>query len=436
MLRWRYGKHFRKLVPELKNRERWGEEQWRDYQLQQLRSLIARAVEHVPYYRETYGQLGIKPDDIRCLEDIRFLPIVSKEEVRAAPQRFLADDCNPHRMIKEHTSGSTGTPLYLWWSVKTSQANYAFMEARIRNWAGVKWGERWAMLGGQYVVPVERRTPPYWVWSLPYRQLYMSVYHISPESAPLYFRALQRYGVQHVYGYASALYALAASMQEEPPPGLKLKAIFSNAEPLYDHYREAIGKTFGAQVYDTYSSAELTAFASECEHGTMHLSPDFGIVEVLSEGEPTPHGQIGELIATGLINWDMPLIRYETGDRVALGENKCPCGRQLPVLQEISGRINDLIVTPDGRRVYLNMTAIGKWANRIFEFQVIQDRIDHLFLRVVPAEGYTQQDGIYVRDRIQQRLGDIVAVELLEVSSIPRGPAGKFQAIVSNVAVG
>jgi phenylacetate-CoA ligase len=427
LLRWRYGKRFRALVPELAAREQWDEERWRAHQLGELRVLLARAITHVPYYRETYGRLGIRAEDVRSLDDLARLPVLAKDEVRRTPERFLADDVNPARLIEEHTSGSTGSPTRLWWSVETSQTNYAFVEARIRNWAGVRWGDRWAMLGGHVVVPVQRRRPPYWIWSFPYRQLYMSIYHISPATAPAYAEALSRQRVRYVYGYASALYALASCLGPGALSHLGLAAVFSNGEPLYPHYRTAIEAAFGARVYDTFSSTELVFLASECAERRMHISPDFGLLETLENDA---------LVATGLLNHDMPLIRYQTGDRVVLaGGEQCACGRRMPLVKELLGRSNDLIITPDGRRVYLNMTAVGKWAQHIREFQVAQDRRDHVTLRVVSGDGYTPDDGRHIQERLQERLGVEVHVELQEVAEIQRSAAGKFRAVISTVTL-
>ena len=363
------------------------------------------------------------------------LPILDKEAVRAAPLDFLADDCDPREMYAEATSGTTGAPLSLYWSAATHQSWYACFERRVRNWAGVQLGERWATLGGQLIAPINRQRPPFWVWNAPAAQLYMSSYHLRPDFLDAYLDEVVHRRIVYLFGYASALDALATHAIERGRRDVQVKVAISNAEPFYRHQRERIEQAFNCQTRDMYAPAELTVAAFECERGRMHLSPDVGITEVVDdEGRALPPGDIGELVVTSLLNTDQILVRYRQGDRGALAEpgDLCECGRTLPVLACIEGRVDDLIITPDGRKVG-RLDPVFKAALRIREAQIVQDRLDRVTVRIVPAAGYGEQDELAVRRGLEDRLG-AMQIEIQVVDQIERTKNGKFRAVVSQLA--
>ncbi len=194
---------------------------------------------------------------------------------------------------------------------------YALFEARIRRWNGVSLGDRWAHLGGQRVTPIGRRQPPFWVWNGGMHQLYMSTYHIKADTAAAYLEAMRRRRIRYVFGYASALYALAAAAKESGAEAPAMSVVISNAEAFYKFQREAIASVFQCPVRDTYGQAEIVCGASECAEGAMHLWPEVGLTEWMRDDadEPVEPGRAGRMICTAFLNPTMPLIRYEVGDR-------------------------------------------------------------------------------------------------------------------------
>src|SRR5262249_43089394 len=145
----------------------------------------------------------------------------------------------------------------------TVRAWYALMEARWRRWYGVSRHDRWAILGGQLVTPVAQRRPPFWVWNAALRQLYMSSYHLAPHLIPYYLDALRRHRIQYLWGYPSALHALAQEAVRRQRRDLKMTVAIANAEPLFDYQRQTIAEAFQCPVRETYGLAEIVAAASE-----------------------------------------------------------------------------------------------------------------------------------------------------------------------------
>lgn len=440
----RYGPETDALVMEALERERWSEERWRGWREERLAFLLHRAATRVPYYREQWNERR-RRGDRASWELLENWPVLEKESLRSEPRGFLADDVSPRGMSHEHTSGTTGKPLDLWFSRETVRQWYALCEARWRRWYGVSRHDRWAILGGQLVTPVEQRRPPFWVWNSALNQLYCSSYHLAPDLMAHYLGALRRYEVTYVLGYSSGLFALArailaAGLKVGEGRGvggggeLSLRVAVTNAEPLFPHQRETMERAFGCPVRETYGMSEIAAAASQCEAGRLHLWPDAGVVEVVDHGRTAAPGEIGDLLCTGLLNADMPLIRYNVGDRGALADPSarlCECGRTLPLLATIEGRSDDVLVTADGRRVG-RLDPVFKGSLPVLEAQIIQEEIGRLRLRYVPSPGFGDEHAREMVSRLRARMGDVTVV-LEPVGAIPRSANGKFRAVVNAI---
>lgn len=432
--RWRYDARTETRVAEALERESWSAERWRAWQEERLVRLLVTAAREVPFYREMWSARRAR-GDAGAVEDLASWPILEKESLRRHPRAFLADGAREKRLYAESTSGSTGTPVSLFWDEETTRQWYALVEARCRRWHGVDRRDRWAMLGGQPVAAASRRRPPFWVWNAAMSQLYLSSSHLAPELIPAYLEAMREHRVRWLYGYSSALDTLASHGEGHAALGLEL--VMSNAEPLYQHQRERIAAAFACPVRETYGMAELVAAASECPAGRLHLWPEVGIAE-LAEGEgavPAGPGAGGELIATGLLNFAQPLVRYRLGDRLDFdgaepGEG-CACGRRLPLVAAIDGRSDDVVITPDGRRLG-RLDPIFKGGLPLLEAQVVQETPARLRLRYVPAPGFSQATEKELRRRFAARVG---AMELVfeSVERLERTRGGKLRGVVSRL---
>lgn len=429
---WRYGPRTDEVIEEALEREHWSTEQWRAWREEQLVLLLERAATRVPYYRDQWAARRRRGDRASwsLLEN---WPVLEKETLRECPLAFVAEDRDLGQMFHERTSGTTGKPLDLWRTRSTVQELYAIAHLRTREWNGVSRGDRFAMLGGQLVVPVVQRRPPFWVWNAALHQLYMSTYHLAPDLVPAYLDALARYRITYLYGYPSSLLQLALGALSQGRTDLRMRVVITNAEPLTAEQRCAIGEAFGCPVRETYGMAEMVSAASECPHGRLHQWPEVGVVELLDGDGPVGPGETGDIVGTGLLNVDMPLVRYRVGDRgrVGVGSSLCTCGRTLPLFARVEGRVNDVLVTRDGRRV--------TWLNPVFyglpvsQSQIVQEALDRVHVRFVPAAGYSTATGETIVARLAERLGPDVHVTLETVTEVPRTANGKFRAVECRV---
>lgn len=430
---WRYGPETERLVEEALERDRWSSTQWDSWQQERLAYVLHRAATQVPYYREQWSERRRK-GDTSSWEYLENWPILEKEALRANSRAFVADDRDTRWMFHEHTSGTTGTPLDLWWSRSTVQAWYALFEARWRQWYGVSRHNRWAILGGQLIISANQSKPPFWVWNAALNQLYLSSYHLNPKYLASYADALKKYRVEYIWGYTSALYELAIGILEHDIADIKLKVVITNAEPVENYQRQVIESAFHCPVRETYGMAEIVAAAGECEAGTLHIWPEVGLIEVLDNDCPVAPGKTGDLICTGLLNTDMPLIRYRVGDRSSWRtDSSCKCNRMLPALQGIEGRTDDVLYTPNGHRIG-RLDPVFKARLPVKEVQISQETLAQLRVRYVPAPGFDDAAKQSIVQRLQERMGDSIEIDFEEMAMIPRTANGKFRAVVSNLS--
>ena len=425
----RFGRGYRAHLSAVLARDRWTHDEWEQWQHRALVGVLRDAVDRVPYYRATFSAAQRQAAAAGRLEE---LPLLEKEPLRADPERFVDPARRPRRPRVFHTSGSSGTPIATIWSLDELRLSMALREARSARWAGVSFRLPRATFSGRMVEPRADSLGPYHRFNAVERQIYLSPFHLGPDTAPAYAEAFRRHGIQWGTGYAVSFSLLAGYLLDADGPRPSLRAVITTSEELTDPMRERIGAAFGCTVREEYSSVENVLFASECSHGSLHVSPDAGLVEILRpDGTPTDPGEVGEVVATGLFRRVQPMIRYRIGDLASWAPEPCPCGRAMPVLAGVSGRVEDVLVGPDGREL-VRFHGVFVGLPGVIEAQVVQEAIDRFRVVVVPDRAFTSVQERDVIDRMRQRLGDVV-VTVERVDQIPRGPSGKFRAVVSEL---
>ena len=182
-------------------REYWNAEQWKEWHKIQFLKLISQAQNTKYYKNNNYN--------------FKKIPILDKQSLRKNNQDFVVNSLNKKFMFRDNTSGTTGTPLSIWFKKNTIQLWYALVERRWRNWYGISRMDKWAIFGGQTIIDQNQLTPPYWIINLPLNQLYFSIYHISSLTIKYYVKALNDFKPKYLYGYASSLYSLAYEAKKQ-----------------------------------------------------------------------------------------------------------------------------------------------------------------------------------------------------------------------------
>jgi len=402
----KYGAAFHRFLSELQANEHKSRDELLADQQRALRDLLGYAVACVPFYRRR----DLPPDDFAQW------PIIDKGTVAAAPDKFLSDETARERLMTLNTSGTTGTPLTVYFTKEYHQMEMAF-RWRHKAWADCPFLSRSAYISGHPVVPPNQKRPPFWRVDYIEKRLLCSSYHLIEENLPFYVDAIARFAPHFIHGYPSSLYLLAQVGSFSP------KAVFTASETLLDFQRATIERAFDAKVFNWYGHSEFTCNIVECAAGNLHYRTDYGVLEVLDDGA---------MICTGLNNRAMPLIRYKVGDRIVAKAGTCPCGCAFPLIERIEGRVEDYVRTPDGRFIG-RLDHLFKDAQHVREAQVVQRQLDELVLRVVKADGFDSHDEQVILNEARQRLGDSIRVRFEFVDRIERTAAGKFRFLVSQL---
>lgn len=255
-----------------------------------------------------------------------------------------------------------------------------------------------------------------------------------------YLDAIARIGPKMLFGYASALALLAthAERRGRVMSDCGARVAFATGETLYPGQRAVIERVFGAPVANGYGSRDAGFIAHQCPVGSLHLSAEHIIVELVDpQGRPVPPGEQGEIVTTHLATDDFPFIRYRTGDVAALGTEPCACGRGLPVLREVFGRSTDFIRTRAGKAMHA-LALIYEVRDKpgVQAFKLTQQADYSLDLQLVTAADFTDQVESVIRSGILARMGDDAVLTIRRVAAIPPEKSGKYRYVVSHVASG
>ena len=436
--KWRFGKDFEQICTELKERQNWSAEQFAEYQSSQLSAIIQHVAAKVPYYRKLFAEEGIDPASIKTPENLSRIPILEKETVRQNPLSLVDETLDISKLYCGCTSGTTGTPLNIYRDKMLSSLAFAYIDIRCHAVAGMyRRINPSVSIGGHLVTSPKRNKPPFWVENRRWKQLYMSSYHLSPNYLGTYVDKIRNFKPEYIEGYPSSIHAVAKYIVDKNLEPIELKAAFTTAEMLYDYQRQDIEKAFLCHTYNQYGCGELVVFASECEAGNMHLSPEIGIVEVVGDDDkPLPKGQPGQLICTSLVGFTQPLIRYRMGDVAALSEDKsCSCGSHRPILMDICGREDDLIYSTErGAIGSAGLSTIFYSTSGVFkQSQIAQVGIDEFEFRYICDGDASGEVCDTILGQLCNRLGNSVQIILKKVEDIPRTKAGKFRAVINEL---
>ena len=424
----RFGAGFQEHVGVYREREQaFSQAQWSTWQHNRLREVLSVAANLVPYYRDTWTKVQKQAASEGRLSG---LPLLEKDAVRADPKRFLRGDVKPRYPLVFHTSGTTGTPVASYWTIDEFRESQAFHEVRGANWAGVSFSMPRATFSGRMVEPDPDSEGPYYRFNRVERQVYCSAFHLNARTANKYLDAWKRHGVEWLTGYGVSYFLLAQFILEQRLSPPRLRAIITTSEKVTPHMKQVMERAYRCPVFEEYNNVENVFFANDCEQGRLHVSPDVGIIEILRpDGTACDPGEVGEVVATCLFRTFQPFVRYRIGDCAAWDDEPCRCGRAMPVIKEVIGRLEDVVVGPDGRQM-VRFHGIFTNQPHIKQGQIIQEALDSIRVKVIPTAGFGPDDIQDVTVRIQQRLGQ-VKVEVEPVDHIPVNKSGKFKAVVS-----
>lgn len=435
---WMISRHAGKYYNELK------QSQWltlgdtKKLQEIKLKKLIYQAYHHVPYYRDLFDSLKLEPSDIQTIEDLSKLPLLTKQNVRENLYfDMLSDNHNKKKILKVTTSGSTGEPFVCFADKHQLEIRWA-STLRSMEWAGYQFGDKqirlWHQTLGMSVTQVIRE----YLDAVFNRRSFIPAFEMSDENLKRFAKKLEQVKPILIDGYAESFNFLAHYLKNYDFKKIHPKGIISSAQMLPPQSRKIIEEKFGCKVFDKYGSREFSGIAYECDaHDGHHVIAESYVVEILKNGVPAKPGEIGEVVITDLNNYCMPMIRYRVGDLAVAMDNKtvCACGRGLPRIGEIEGRVQAIIVGSNGR--YIPGTFFAHFFKDydyvIRQYQVSQEEVGKLNLKIIKAHRFNEESITEIIKKLKEFLGHETHIELEYVDQIKMVRTGKHQGSISKV---
>jgi len=262
----------------------------------------------------------------------------------------------------------------------------------------------------------------------------ISAFDISKSSCFSHYERIKRFKPAYFYGYTTAIYGFALYAKELGIDlnELGLKAVICTAEKMYPHHVDLFKDVFTCPVVDEYGSSENGIIAFQCREGNMHMMSDHMAIEFVNDrGDPVTSGELGRILITDLVSYEMPLIRYDIGDMGRFSEKKCSCGINLPLMEIVEGRKEDFIRTPQGTLIHAAYLCYTLKDDAVQEFKMYQKGINKFLVQIVKSSSFNSSTEKQLAHRLRSVLGDGVTFDFEYLDRIPREASGKLRYFVS-----
>jgi len=412
--------------------ERWDPARMRARQFAQLSHLVTHAERTMPFWRARLREAGIDPGAPLTEESWARIPILSREDVRNAGTALhcLSVPAAHGAVQRGSTSGSSGTPLG---TLQTDVHQLFWSAGLLREllWAGFDFRGKIAIIRRGAFAEVDTgdgRSFPSWGEEVE------ALYPTGPALVfdvrrPLREQAdwLSRIDPDYFLTVPSVLGALARHFRDTGKKLRKLRGIRTFGEVVGKDLRDLCQDVFGASIADCYSCEEAGYLAVQCpSHQHLHVIAELVKLEILDDaGRPCGPGETGRVIVTPLHNFAMPLLRYEVGDLAEFGP-PCDCGRCLPVLRRVIGRMRNLLTLPSGERRVAYLTDHGFYKiDALRQFQVAQTSVGAIEIRLVVRHALSPETEAGIVETVHTMLGHRFDARVVYLDEIPHGPTGK-----------
>ena len=400
-------------------------------QLHRLRKLLRHAADNCPFYAKRLQQAEIVPEKVTTLAQLSQLPTLTKRDIQDHGAELQATNFRPDKRVRNQTGGSTGSPLQFYVDRERFDSRKA-STLRHNLWAGVRPGDWIVSLWGSRL---DQGRPQTWRDHLRnmllYRTIALNTSRITDSDWLKLIEEIRRTKPRAMVAYTQAAVLFARYLRQQKIENVWIDSIITTAEMLLPGQREFLQQTFGGQVFNRYGCREVSVIASECEfHSGMHVNAEALLVEIVTASGDA--GKTGRIVVTDLLNYSMPLIRYEIGDVGEWAEDQsCRCGRHLPLLKDVQGRITDFLVLPDGRQISgPALTLIVSDMADVRQVQFVQRIPEMVLLRVVPGPSYGPATEQELRKRMNLYLGESVKLQIGLTESIASEVSGKYRFVV------
>jgi phenylacetate-CoA ligase len=408
-----------------------------EIQIRKLRDILIYSLENVPYYQKTLRPYSNTIRNLSSVSEISVLPFLTKQGVQNHYNELQPAKYNG-RTALESTSGSTGDPLKFKLDRNASSFHRA-LSYREHQWYGLDIGAKEARFYGipmDFFPNMKERVKDFLM-----NRKRFTVFDLSPEKLYEYYETMNHFKPDYMYGYTSSIFEFVKFMKSR---GLRfrtsfLKVVIITSEVLLEEHRRFMESYLEVPIVNEYGTSELGIVAAQCPQGSMHLSSENLIVEIVKNDKGVANGEPGEVVLTGLNNYAMPFIRYKVGDVASAWHGQCPCGRGLPTLKNIDGRINSMVVTPGGKIAsgfifyYMSRSQIEKKGG-IEKYRVIQNSPDRILFQIVKGPQFDEKSLRTLEGKTHEYLSPDMNVEFEFVENLPSTTNGKSVHFISKLS--
>jgi phenylacetate-CoA ligase len=413
----------------------------RSIQRRRIRSIVAHAYRYVPHYRETMRRMGLHPRDFETADDLGRLPLLTKDEVRATPDRFrsVRHPADDDRTVVVRSSGTSGRPFRVTYDATALVLALAHghrqrlaMAPLVGRTTGYSEATLTRSNGPGLALRRFYETHAWTPGRMELERLHLSV------GAPFEqnLARLNEFRPHVVRGYGSYLGAFFRWIRERGIPFARPRLVAYGADSMADTDRALIETELGIPVWSSYQAAEALRIAFQCERRQgYHVSLDAVAVRTIDDhGDRVAPGEAGSLVLSNLTNRATVLLNFKLGDVVTWSQSPCPCGRTLPAIEHIQGRSDDLVLMPDGSVIH-GLAAIERMQRvpGVVQVQLIQEGLRRFSVRAVCADDAAWASVHAALEAALSRLvGADAEVRTVRLDRIPPGPGGKVRAVISH----
>jgi phenylacetate-CoA ligase len=399
------------------------------FQNVQLTNLIKQANLNSKYYQKIFSETGVINNNSINLSNFNKIPILTKNIIRENIEEIYSKDYTTRKWYYNSSGGSTGEPLRLIQDTVYSKWGNAMARFYYNNFLNIDepyvkkiilWGAERDLAQGERDLKIKFND---WMNNT----IFLNSFLITESDMARYINIINSYRPVLLRGYAGSLYEISKYIEKNDLSIHSPKIIISAAETLHKNMREKIESVFGRKVYDYYGSREIGHLAGECKKGYYHTL-FWNYFEVLDkDNNPVQEGEEGRIIVTNFFNYSMPLIRYEIGDMAIRGPDKCPCGKLLPTLIRITGRITDHFKRKDGSIIhgeyFTHLFYLKDWVQ---SFQIIQENFERIKILIVKKSEINPIEKSDIENKIKLVMGNNCIIKWDIVDQIPKTKTGKY----------
>ena len=367
------------------SREEIEQQQW-----EKFKRILNYAATQSPYYKALLNEAGVSPESIHSREDLVKIPITKKNHVRENINNFISDEYQIEKLESAKTGGSTGFSLKLYFDKQCQERRNA-AAMRSDQWAGWDLGSVRGDLWGN--PPVAKTMKQKLRNDLLDRAIYLDTMQLNSETMSEFNNRCQNQNVSVIFGHAHSIYIYAKFIRESGIKPSPLEGIIATSMMLLEKERRIIEEAFNCPVTNRYGCEEVGLIACQCEqHQGMHINAEHVLVEFLREdGSQADDGEIAKIVITDLNNFGMPLLRYQIEDMGKKSNTLCACGRGLPLINELSGRVADFLQTAQGDSIS-GISLIERTLTKIpgiEQMQIVQNSLEKIVINRVKAKEHS-----------------------------------------------